>query len=61
MRHRRMSNTPQFTFRMKPETRKVLEELAESEDRSLSNYVNRVLDQHVSERARVVDLARRRK
>ena len=54
-------NTPQFTFRMKPETRRALEDLAEADERSLGMYINRVLDQHVAERAKVVDLARRRK
>jgi hypothetical protein len=46
---------------MKPETRKALEELAEADERSLGNYINRVLDQHVAQHGRVVDLARRRK
>jgi predicted HicB family RNase H-like nuclease len=55
------NETPQFTFRMKPETRKALEELAEADERSLGNYINRVLDQHVAQHGRVVDLARRRK
>ena len=52
------NETPQFTFRMKPETRKALEELAQDEDRSLGNYINRVLDQHVAANSKVVRLRR---
>jgi uncharacterized protein (DUF1778 family) len=52
--------TRQFTFRLKDETREVLEELAATDRRTLTNYVNYVLDQHAAANAKVIPMRRRK-
>lgn len=55
------ADTKLKSIRVKKATLDVLEELAAAEDRSWSNYVNRLLDQHAAAHAKVVPLSRRRK
>lgn len=44
--------TPQFTLRLDPEIRRALEAKAEADDRSLGEYIHRVLRKHVIEAER---------
>lgn len=39
---------PPFSFRIDPEVRDDLEKFAAKDDRSLSNYINKVLRDHVA-------------
>jgi hypothetical protein len=58
---RKVPETTPCSIRIKTRTLLALQALADADDRSLSAYINRVLDQHVAQHGRVVDLARRRK
>lgn len=39
---------PPFSLRLEPDVRDALEALAAKDDRSLSNYINKVLREHVA-------------
>ena len=41
-----------MSIRLEPDVREAIEELAQTDDRSVSSYINRVLRQHVEEKRR---------
>ena len=45
-----MKKAANYTIRLDQEIREALQELAASEDRSLANYIERLLRQHVAEK-----------
>lgn len=46
--------TPQFSFRLDPELRKVLELSAQAEGRTLGNYISRILEAHVENKEHIL-------
>ena len=47
-----MTKTAAFTVRVEPEIREALQKLAAADDRTLANYVSRVLKEHVEAAAK---------